>query len=711
MNISAIAIKRPVFTVMVAVALLVLGVVGYKKLGTDLFPNVAFPVVSVTIIYPGASPAEMETQVTKPIEDVVVSLNGIDRVRSFSREGVSTTVVIFKLDVDVQEAATQVRERVAQARFKLPNDIQEPVISRLDTDAVPVLIYTLRGRRGLSEIRNYADDVIRPALEQVDGVAAVNIRGGAEREVKVQLDRARIDALRVQPAQIVGAIKAANLTVPAGRYEDGVKEISVRAVGELAEVDAIRDIVVAMSPDGSSVRLRDVADVQDGFEEMRTRIRVNTEEAVAFEVIKQSGRNTVEIADTVRAKLAELEKAFPEDLKTSLILDQSTFIKENAHEVQIAIWYGGAMAIFIILIFMLDLRSTLISAVALPTSVVATFFLMYVLGFTLNMMTLLGLSLAIGLLIDDAVVVRENIFKHLERGEAPMDAALNGTKEIALSVLATTMTIVAVFVPVAFMTGIVGQFFRQFGLTVSGAVLVSLFVAFTIDPMLSSRFSKSLTHEDEDAFKFIKRPFEWLFSSMDNAYRGMLEWVVRHKLVVGLLAFGSLIGTGVILGLMGSDFVNPEDRGQMMVEVEFPAATSLDETARRSFGAEKKLLENKEIHTVYATLGPNSEVNKVQWRVLTSKKNERTLTLSQIKDQVREVARALPDASVVITDPAFVEGAGVQAPIMILARGESYADIESVANSIGAVLRGTPGITDVQVKYTPGRPEMRVQVD
>lgn len=711
MNISAIAIKRPVFTVMVAFALLVLGIVGYKRLGTDLFPNVAFPVVSVTIIYPGASPAEMETQVTKPIEDVVVSLNGIDRVRSFSREGVSTTVVIFKLDVDVQEAATQVRERVAQARFRLPNDIQEPVISRLDTDAVPVLIYTLRGKRGLSEIRNYADDVIRPALEQVDGVAAVNIRGGANREVKVLLDRARIDALRVQPAQIVGAIKAANLTVPAGRYEDGQKEISVRAVGELGEVDALRDIVVAMSQDGSSVRLRDVADVQDGFEEMRTRIRVNTEEAVAFEVIKQSGRNTVEIADSVRAKLEAMEKAFPEDLKTSLILDQSTFIKENAHEVQIAIWYGGAMAIFIILIFMLDLRSTLISAVALPTSVVSTFFLMYVLGFTLNMMTLLGLSLAIGLLIDDAVVVRENIFKHLERGEPPMEAALNGTKEIALSVLATTMTIVAVFVPVAFMTGIVGQFFRQFGLTVSGAVLVSLFVAFTIDPMLSSRFSKTISHGAKDSFAWLKRPFEWLFSSMDNAYRGLLEWVVRHKLLVGLMAFGSLIGTGMLMGLMGSDFVNPEDRGQMEVVVEFPAATSLDETARRSFEAERKLLENKEVRTIYATLGPNGEVNKVQWRVITSKKTERPFTLAQLKDQVREVARAIPESSVVITDPAFVEGAGVQAPIMILVRGEEYEDIETVANSIGGVLQATPGITDVQVKYTPGRPEMRVKVD
>ncbi|MDC3960779.1 efflux RND transporter permease subunit [Polyangium jinanense] len=711
MNLSAIAIKRPVFTVMVAVALLVLGIVGYKRLGTDLFPDVSFPVASVTIVYPGASPAEIETQISKPIEDAVVSLNGIDRVRTFSREGVSTTVVIFKLDVDIQEAAQLVRERVAQARFKLPKDIEEPVISRLDTGAAPVLIYTLRGKRSLSQIRNFADDVIRPSLEQVDGVAAVNIRGGAEREVKVLLDRARIDALGVQPAQIVAAIKGANLTVPAGRYEQGTREISVRAMGELEAVDTLRDLVVSMARDGSSVRLRDVADVQDGFEDMRTRIRVNNEEAVAFEVVKQSGRNTVEICEGVRKKLATLEKTFPEDLKTSLIMDQSTFIQENAHEVQIAIWFGGAMAILIILIFMLDLRSTLISAVALPTSVVATFFLMYVLGFTLNMMTLLGLSLAIGLLIDDAVVVRENIFKHLERGEPPMEAALNGTKEIALSVLATTLTIVAVFVPVAFMGGIVGQFFRQFGLTVSGAVLVSLFVAFTLDPMLSSRFSKSLEHGAKDPFAWLKRPFEWVFRAMDDSYRDVLGWVVKHKLVVGLVAFGTLIGSGQLMALMGSDFVNPEDRGEMMVEIELPAGTSLDELATQSLEAEKKLLAHPQLRTLYVTLGPNGEVNKAHYRILTTKKHERAVPLDAIKDDVRAIAKAVPGANVVITEPEFVEGAGVQAPIMINVRGESYDDIRALADQVAGVLQTTAGVTDVQVKFSPGRPEMRVKVD
>jgi hydrophobe/amphiphile efflux-1 (HAE1) family protein len=711
-NISAIAIKRPVFTVMVTVALLVLGLVGLSRLGTDLFPDVSFPVVVVNVVYPGASPAEVENQVSKPLEDAVVSLNGLDRVRTWSRESLSTTVIFFKLGVDIQEGATLVRERVAQTRFKLPAEVKEPAVSRLDPAATPVLIYTLRGKGSLSQIRKYADDVLRPALEQVEGVAGVNIKGGAEREVHVELDRSRLDALGISPDVIVGLLRAGNLTVPAGHYDESTREIAVRAIGELNDAQAIRNLVVATGKDGSAVRLSDVASIEDGWEDLRTRIRSNGDEAVSFEVVKQSGRNTVAIADAAKKRLAELEKSFPEGTKAALILDTSEFIRENAHEVEVAIVFGGAMAILIILIFMLDLRSTIISAFALPTSVIATFFLMYVLGFTLNMMTLLGLSLAIGLLIDDAVVVRENIFKHLERGEPAREAALRGTEEIALSVLATTLTIVAVFVPVAFMSGIVGQFFRQFGLTVSAAVLLSLFVAFTLDPMLSSRFSKPVDHTAKDPFAAVKRPFQWVFKAMDDNYRGLLEWALRHKLVVGALAIGSFVGTMQIAGIMGSDFVNSEDRGQMVMDLEFPAGTSLAETSRKSGEVEQALLADPLMKTLFVTIGPSGDVNKSSLRILTVPKQQRTIGLLAIKDKIRQVVQdKLPDAKVVITDPPFVEGAGTEAAIMILVRGQSYDSLAPYANQVGDLLRTVAGVVDVQVKYTPGRPEMRVEID
>jgi hydrophobe/amphiphile efflux-1 (HAE1) family protein len=712
MNLSAVAIRRPVFTVMCAVALLVMGLVGLKRLGTDLFPDVSFPVVVVNVPYPGASPREVETLVVRPLEDAVVSLNGIDRVKTYSRESLGTVVILFKLGVNITEAAADVRDRVAQTRYKLPADTKEPSISRLDVSAAPVLIYTLRGQRPLSELRKLADDVLKPQLEQVEGVAAVQIKGGASREVQVDLDRARLDALGIDPGTVAARLRAANLTVPAGHFDEGVREISVRTVGELPDVEAVRDVVIANARDGSAVRLRDVASVVDGFQELRTRIRANGQDAVSFEVQKQSGRNSVAVADALKERLAQVQGQLPPDVKPELIFDQSVFIRENAHEVEIAIVFGGAMAILVILLFMLDLRSTLISAVALPTSVIGTFFVMYALGYTLNMMTLLGLSLAIGLLIDDAVVVRENIFKHLERGEDPFTAALEGTKEIALSVLATTLTIVAVFAPVAFMDGIVGQFFRQFGITVSASVLISLVVAFTLDPMLSSRFSRTVEHGKSSWADALKRPFEAFFAALDRTYGALLHWSVRHKLAVAGLAFGSLVLMGWVAGLMGSEFVNAEDRGQFVVEAELPAGSSLETTSRVSLQAEEVFLKNPNTRVVFATIGPDGETNKVSWRVVTSSKSDRPgVSLDTLKDSARKALLDQGVAKVNVTDPPFVEGAATEAPIMISVRGVSYEEIVPASEKLEAVLRNTPGIEDIQVKYTPGRPELQVEID
>ncbi len=713
MSLSSVAIKRPVFTVMVGFALVVLGLMGYSRLGTDLFPDVSFPVVSVVIPYPGASPAEVEQLVTKPIEDSVVSLNGIDRVRTISREGVSTTIVIFKLNVDIQQAATEVRERVAQTRYKLPTEVKEPAVSRLDVGQSPVIIYSLSGGgRSLSETYKFADDVLRPSLEQVDGVAQVDIKGGAPREVHVNLDLARIDALHLSPLTVMQSLRAENLNVPAGHFDEGTREISVRTMGELTTVEQIRNVIVATAQDGSSVKLSDIARVEDGYQELRTRIRVNGESAVSFSVLKQSGANTVAVADLVKAKLTTMKATFPKGMQASIIIDASDFIHENTHEVEVSIFFGGAMAILVILFFMLDLRSTLISSVALPTSVIATFFVMYVLKFTLNMMTLLALSLAIGLLIDDAVVVRENITKHLERGVPPREAAEKGTQEIALSVLATTLTIVAVFMPVAFMDGIIGQFFRQFGLTISAAVLVSLFVAFTLDPMLSSRFSKPHVVGQKDPFLFMKRPFLAVFEGIDAVYRTILGFAVRNKIIVGVLAVASLVGMVKIAGLMGSDFVNQEDRGQFLLDVELPAGTKLSETAEQLLPAEKELLTDKRFVTIMSRLGPDGDVNKASLRIVTVKKNERTVGINELRDVARNaVKKHIPLAKVVVTDPPFIEGAATEAPIMVQVRASTYEELAPLAHQYEQALKAIPGIADVNMKYTPGQPELRVAVD
>ena len=710
MNLSAVAIRRPVFTAMLAVAILVLGLMGFQRLGSDLFPDVAFPAVVVTVPYPGASPVEVESLVTKPLEDSVISLNGIDRVRSFSREGSGQLVVMFHLGVDVAEAASEVRERVSQVRYRLPDETREPIIQRYDVSAAPVLTYTLRGSGSLSELREYADDILRPALEQVSGVAAVDVRGGAKREIRVELDRARLDALGITPGAVVQQLRAENLNVPAGHFAEGEREISVRTLAEFKSVEQVRDTIVATAPDGSAVRLHEIGRVLDGFEDVRMRARVNGQEAVTLDIRKQSGQNTVAVAHGAKAKMVELERAFPAGMAASLIIDQARFIEGNIKQVEEDIVFGGLMAILVILIFMLDLRSTLISAVALPTSVIGTFFVMYVLGYSLNMMTLLAMSLSIGLLIDDAVVVRENIFKHLELGKDPKQAALDGTREVALAVLATTATIVAVFMPVAFVEGMVGQFFRQFGITISAAVIISTFVAFTLDPMLSSRFAAAPGKKSQ-FFALLKRPFEWGHSQTEQTYRVLLGWSVRNKLIVGMLAIGSVFFMAYVAKLTGQEFVNAEDRGQFVVEAELPAGTSLEETARVTESVEAEMLKHPEIKVVFATLGAGDQVNKVNWRVVTSTKLERKETLPELKEVARQAAQKLTGARVSVTDPAFVEGAATEAPIMINVRGEHYTDIERLTQGIEKILQTTPGIGDIQVRHSPGRPELSVSVD
>jgi len=710
-TLSSVAVKRPVFTVMIMVGLLVLGLVGFRRLGADLFPDVSFPAVVVTVPYPGASPEEVETLISKPVEEAVVSINGIDRVRSFSREGSSLVFVLFDLGTEISEAATEVRERVSQVRYKLPEESKEPIISRFDVSASPILTYTLRGSESLSELRDYAEDVIAPAIEQVEGVAAVEVTGGAEREIRVIVDRPKLDALGLTLPGLVARLSSENLNVPAGHFDEGTREVSVRTVGEFKSPDQIRDVIVATAKDGSVVRLSDVASVDDGFADLRTQVRVNGKDGVVFSIRKQSGKNTVEVSDAVKAKLAAIQGTFPKGWTAAPIIDLSRFIKNSVSQVEEHIVLGGLMAILIILVFMMDLRSTLISAVALPTSVVGTFFAMYLLDFTLNMMSLLALSLAIGLLIDDAVVVRENIFKHIERGKPPMQAALDGTQEVALSVFATTLTIVAVFMPVAFVGGMVGQFFRQFGITISVAVMISLFVAFTLDPMLSSRFSKVKHPGDKDHFHFLKAPFEWAFQQMEQTYAAMLDWALRNKLFVGALSIGSLVLMGWSSSLMGSEFVNSEDRGQFVVEAELPAGTGLAETSRLADVAERQMLEHPQVTTVYSTIGVDGEPNKVKWRVVTTPKTERNVNIQDIKAAGRLAALTIPDARVTAADPPFVEGAATEAPIMVNVRGDTYPEIEAATRKIEDILKRTPGVSDIQVRYSPGRPELQVKID
>ncbi len=712
MSLSEVSIRRPVFTAMLSIAIMVLGYMGFTRIPVDLYPDVEFPVASIVTVYPGASPREVETQITEKIEDAIVSVSGIKQVFSYSRDSVSQVIILFELDVDLANAANQVREQVGAIRRDLPRNAEEPSVSRMNINAAPVMTYTLSGDMSPEDLRHYAEDVVAPVIEQVRGVSSARVRGGAERQINVLVDLEGMQSRGLTPQQIVDRIRAENLNVPGGDYDEGARQITVRTVGEFQSIDDIRNLSVGATPEGTIIRLGDIAHVEDGIEDLDMIVRSNAVPAVVLDVLKASGENSVEIAAQVRERLERFQ--FAPGVEADLIFDTSEFILENAHEVEIALVFGGAMAILVILLFMLDLRSTLISAVALPTSVIGTFFLMYALDYSLNMMTLLGLSLAIGLLIDDSIVVRENIVKHLERGADPMTAAIAGTKEITLAVLATTATLCAVFVPVAFTEGVVGQFFREFGITIAGATCLSAFVAFTLDPMLSARFAKQRKEGEVDRFAALKRPFLAFYAQLDAVYLGILKWMVekrRRMAAVLAAAFGALVFSFFLAGVMGADFMNLEDRGMFNVIIEVPAGTSLEETARQLLVTERELEQDPRIVTVYSTIGDSGDPHVAQWRVRTVPKWERSENLLEMQDVVRDsITRNVPNVRVSMTNPGIDDG-GRNYPIMMYVRGPDYQSLERAAYQVRDRMAQIAGMADLNVDYQPGKPELQLEID
>jgi hydrophobe/amphiphile efflux-1 (HAE1) family protein len=692
---------------MLMAGLLILGWTSYRRLPVDLFPDVSFPVMTVTVPYPGASPADIESLVLKPLEDALSSLNGIDRVQSTAREGVGQLLLLYKLDSDTQNAAEDLRERMARVRNLLPREIYEPTVQRLDVSASPVLTYTLSGT-SLAEAHAYALDVVAPSLEQVSGVASIQVNGGARREIQVELDRSRLDALRLSPQAVVSRLRAENTNLPAGRVEEHARDISVRLLAEFQGIDQIRETIIATGSEGSAVRLRDVASVIDGFEERRTVVRVNGREAVTFDVRKQSGTNTVNLARAVRARMDELMRELPPGVSASLIVDQSKLIEQQASAVEEDLVFGACIAVIAVLIFMLDLRSTIIGSLALPTSVIGTFFIIYVLGYSLNAMTLVALSLSIGLLIDDAVVVRENIWKHLEQGKSPRQAALDGTAEVSLSVIATTLSVIAVFLPIAFMDGVMGKFLHQFGVTVSVAVALSLFVAFTLDPMLSSRFSRK--RAGRERFAALKRPFQWMHRQIEHNYRVWLYFSIQHKAIVALLTLGCLLSAIYTARLIPQDFMNAEDRGQFIVEAELPAGTTLNETARVSRAVERELLSHSVFRTLVANIS-DEQANVVKWLVLTTDKHERTQSLAELKELAHRAVTKRMAAKVTLLEPPPFEGAATEAQVVVRVSGQDYAKLTVTAERVQEILRATPGLFDVQTRYSPGRAEIGIDLD
>ncbi|HLZ18324.1 MAG TPA: efflux RND transporter permease subunit, partial [Smithellaceae bacterium] len=481
------SVKRPVFATMVILALVVLGLVSYPSIGVDLLPKVEFPIVTITTTLKGASPDVMDVDVTDRIEGAVNTINGVKSITSTSYESYSRTTIEFVLERNIDQAVQDVREKVSGIRNKLPADIDEPRIAKVDPDAVPILFINLSGNQSVRDLSTYADEVLKEQLQRINGVGDVIFYGLRLRQVRLWLDAAKMQAYQVSPGDVIVALKRENIELPGGRIETKTKEYTVRIKGEFAKITEFNDLIISYYK-GAPVRIRDIGRAEDGMEEKRSLARFNKIPAIGMAIQKQSGTNTVEVANRVKGEIERINKTLPPGMKVNIAMDQSLFIVRSIDEVQFHLILGSLFAILAVFLFLKNVRTTLISAVALPVSIISTFALINAFNFTFNNMTMLALSLSVGLLIDDAIIVIENIYRHIEEGMMPMEAAKFATSEIGLAVMATTFAIVAIFLPVAFMKGIIGRFFLQFALTIVFSVLVSLLVSFTLTPMMASIF-------------------------------------------------------------------------------------------------------------------------------------------------------------------------------------------------------------------------------
>ena len=712
MRLSDVSIQRPVFATMMIMAIIVLGLFSFLKLNIDLFPDIDIPYVTVTGVLPGAGPEQIETDVTKKIEDAVNTIGGIDHIQSTSQEGVSIIVIQFKLEVDGRQAAQEVREKIAAIRSDLPTDLEDPVVQRIDPASRPIFDLTVSGNRSEKEITTYTKNVIKKRLENVPGVGRVDLVGGAEREIQVEVDAARLQAYNLSIQDVIQAVSSSNMEVPAGNLNQGPRQILLRTMGKFTRVEDFNRVVVA-TPGGKPVYLSDVARVEDGVKEQTSLTRRNGKIAVGLSILKQSGSNTVRVAEALQRQVAAIQKELPPDLTLSIARDNSTYIRDMVHDVLFDIVYGGFLAVVVVFLFLANLRATIISAIALPTSIIASFIVMSALQFTLNMMSLLALSLAVGLLIDDAIVVIENIYRHMQKGETPLQAAKAATSEIGLAVMATTFAIVAVFVPVAFIPGLIGRFFYQFGITVSVSVLVSLFVAFTLTPMLASRW---LHREDEELTKDgnilrkILFYFNHFFEILSSKYKRAIAWSLHHRKTVLFGSISVFIASLFFMRFLGTAFFPNSDQSELTVTVQTAPGSSLSRTADICGRIESLLAQRKEVVSTLTTIGSgNDPVTNGSILVKLVKKKERDKSVFQIQDELRTALGDLPGVTIGFGS-AQGPGGGTK-PVSMSVRGDDLGRLTKLAAQVERIVRGTSGAVDVTNSLETSKPELRIVID
>ncbi|MGZ8440298.1 MAG: efflux RND transporter permease subunit [Candidatus Deferrimicrobiaceae bacterium] len=711
MFLSNLSIKRPIFASVLMLALVTLGAFSYKRLAIDMFPDVEIPVITIVTKYPGASPETVEREVSKRIEEAVNPIAGVKHVTSMSRESVSTVIVQFRLEVRINEASQEARAKVSAIRGDLPQGIDEPIIQKLDFSAMPVVSLAVRSETlSPRDLTTLVDKKIRRRFENIAGVGKVDLVGESKREVGVEINPARLDALGMGVDEVIAGLQAENVNTPLGRLNRNGFEFPLRVSGKPEAVDQFGSMVIARR-NGRPVTLGEVASIRDGIEEQRSLALVNGVPALALDIQKQSGANTVDVVDMVKREIGELQKELPPGTRIEMVRDASIMIRDSVRDVQETLVLGGILTVLIVFCFLNSWRSTVITGLTLPLSVISSFIVMNFMGMTLNVMTLMALSLAIGLLIDDAIVVRENIVRHLEHGQDHFTAAREGTSEIGLAVMATTFSIVAVFVPVAFMKGIVGRFFFQFGITVTFAVLVSLFVSFTLDPMLSSRWHDpdiDRTGKRHAVARVLDR-FNDGFDRTADRYRSVIAWALDHrKTVIGIATLAFAAGLGVFVTLK-SEFFSPYDQAEFQINIQAAPDASIDETRGRIALVLAEVGRLPEVKHTYSTIGAGDagtvRDGMVYVKLVEKKKRGRS------QEELQRILRArLQEVPGIVPSFTEVGRLGGEKPLLVNVRGEDIDLLKRYAAELKGELYRIPGIVDLEATLEHDIPEFRLAV-
>jgi len=709
-RIADVSIRRPVFAVMLIGALIVLGLVSLPRLGVDLFPRVEFPVVVVTTVLEGASPETVEQTVTQPLEEAINSIEAIRTLRSQSSDSLSKVVVEFELDQDVHVKAQEVRDKVAEAVGELPVDAEPPVVSRVDPDAQPILSVLVAGPQSIRALSELADKKLKPVLERIPGVGSVTLVGARLREVRIWIDPVRLTGYRLAVDDVLAALRRDHVELPGGRVETERGEYVVKTRGKLTAPEQFGRLPLAERGD-RIVRLEDVATVEDGMAEERTLARLDGQRGVSLEIRRQSGENTVEVSEAVKRELDGLREGLPRGTRLVVALDTARFIQASVRDVFVDIAWGALLAVCVVLAFLRSGRTTGIAAVAIPASLVASFTFFYFFDFTLNVMTLMALSLSIGLLVDDAIVVLENIYRHIEEGEPPMEAASSGTREIGLAVVATTFSICAVFVPIAFMGGIVGKFFREFGLVVTVAVLVSMVVALTLTPMLCSRYLRR-----KESHGRLYHAFEHAYGALEQQYRRLLSWGLAHRPAVLGLAALAVAGGVVAARAVPLDLSSTTDRSEFNVRLVLPLGSTVEQTLAATAAVEDSLHQDPDVRSVFSTVGAGQQkrVNEARLYVKLVHKGERTRRQRQVMEQARRriAGLGLPLREFSVEDIPWIGMAdGRATPLTYTLRGSDGEELAAIADEVILRLEASGGYADLASSYETGKPEIALDID